>query len=674
MGVLLFSYLCIRISIKWVSKSGNMFKPFKYFFISLFFIPLFIKGGTIDSLKRVLKDENKLAHPDKGLVKASIYLSDYYTRISFDTAKYYAALSRTLAKKLGNPTGIAMANNITGMNYTSVGYYDSAVPYLNQALENFKTIKDTTGIVFVQNNLAVVKMHLGKYADALKYYQQNLAFAESKKDYENMLLACNNMGITYHDWKKYDRALFYYKKALGILNTINEEERKGSVYNNIGEVYQKMGKIDSAQFYFEKSYLINKKYNKQHSLLITITSMGDINFQKGNYREAYKRYKDALVISKRIPDDLNTSLITIKIGKVLNKLNKYSLAKSYLLDGLKLSEQLGIKNNILEAYKGLIENGHLTKDPNLIYTYHQKYMALNDSLFNDKNMKAINEMEAKFKTAQKEREIAILTADKKAKELEIQMQRNQKYFIIIAVLLLLFVAYLLFNRYRIKQLKIKTTLEKARISIEQRLLRSQMNPHFIFNSLNSIGSFIGTKNISEAQSYLTKFAKLMRLILENSRKPDIPLEDEIQALQLNLELEKLRFENRFDFELKVDEDIDTENTYISPMLIQPFIENAIKHGFKNKKDKGFIKLSFTKSGNLLICEIEDNGIGREKAEQLKQQAGIKHNSLGTQVTSERFEDLKTIHPEAGFTIIDLKNDAGNPAGTKVIVKIPFEEE
>jgi GTPase SAR1 family protein len=142
--------------------------------------PLCLQADKTDSLKRLLVDKNRLSHPDKSLIKASIVLSDYYTRISFDTAKYYADLSLVLAKKLGNRTGIAMAYNITGMNYTSVGYYDSALPYLDSARSTFVTIKDTTGMVFVQNNLAVVKMHLGDYAGALSYYQQNLVFAENK--------------------------------------------------------------------------------------------------------------------------------------------------------------------------------------------------------------------------------------------------------------------------------------------------------------------------------------------------------------------------------------------------------------------------------------------------------------------------------------------------------------
>ncbi len=643
------------------------------FFIFLLFFFKMADAG-VDSLKAVVCNKYNFEHPDKRIIKAAIVLTDYYSRVSFDTAKRYAAIARRLAAKLGNKKGIAMAYNITAMPYSETGYYDSAVPYLDSALKIFKSIADTTGIIFVRNNLAVVQMRLGNYSEALANYQQNLTFAERKDDYENMLLAYNNMGISYFDWKKYNQALESYQHALLILDKKGEEERKGSVYNNIGEVYRKLGNSEEAQKYFEKSYQINTKYGKQHSILISISNMGDVYFDKKEYRKALENYKKALKISKKIPDGLNVSLMSIKIGQTLNTLGYFNKAENYLLKGLQMAQKLQVKNNLLEAYKGLIENARLKKKSEALYIWSQKYMTLNASLFNDKSMKAVNELETKFKTAQKEREIAILTADKKAKELELQVQRNQKYFLAIAILFILFVVYLLFNRYRMKELKEKATLEKAKISIEQRLLRSQMNPHFIFNSLNSINSFIGTNNIKEAQLYLTKFARLMRLILENSRKASIALEDEIQALQLNLDLEKLRFENRFDFEIQLAGNISAKDTYISPMLIQPFIENSIKHGFKNKKDKGWIRISFQKNGQLLVCVVQDNGVGCEQSEKLKNKKGIVHNSLGTQVTNERFSALKDKDENAGFEIIDLKDEAGNVAGTKVIIKIPYEEE
>ena len=207
------------------------------------------------------------------------------------------------------------------------------------------------------------------------------------------------------------------------------------------------------------------------------------------------------------------------------------------------------------------------------------------------------------------------------------------------------------------------------------MLRSQMNPHFIFNSLNSINSFIGDNNTAEAQLYLTKFARLMRLILENSRKTMVSLEDEVSALRLNLELEQLRFEGNFDFEINISETLDSEDVYLSPMLIQPFVENSIKHGLRKNEQGGLISLNFTPKDGLLFCEIVDNGIGREAAANVGLRKDASHVSLGTQVTNERLEMLKNDSgKDAGFEIIDLFDDEQKAIGTKVIIRIPYEED
>ncbi len=225
----------------------------------------------------------------------------------------------------------------------------------------------------------------------------------------------------------------------------------------------------------------------------------------------------------------------------------------------------------------------------------------------------------------------------------------------------------------LKKEKENTEIERARLEIEKRLLRSQMNPHFIFNSLNSINSFIGENNSFEAQDYLTKFARLMRLILENSRKTSVVLEDEIMALEINLQLEKLRFDNRFDYVINVGKNIEVDDTYIPPMLIQPFVENAIKHGIKGREGKGMITLSFEIEKDLLICVVEDNGVGREISQSEK--TFDSHISLGTQVTMERMEILKHHHNnDIGINIIDLKDENKIGVGTRVVIKLPFEQE
>ncbi len=219
----------------------------------------------------------------------------------------------------------------------------------------------------------------------------------------------------------------------------------------------------------------------------------------------------------------------------------------------------------------------------------------------------------------------------------------------------------------------RTELEKENLETEQRLLRSQMNPHFIFNSMNSIQSYISGNDSFTAMTYLSKFAQLMRNILENSRKSLIVLSDEIDTLELYMELERTRFKKKFDFKITIEPELPVETIYIPPMLIQPFVENSIKHGLRNKQESGLLEIEFGQNRNFITCVIKDNGIGREKAMELNMGANKPHQSLGMQVTQERLEILsKEKGVNINFEITDLKDKNGGAAGMQVVINIPFE--
>ncbi len=641
--------------------------------LMVFAIGSFAQKTFVDSLKVVVQNALVISNPAKSDIKAAIILVDYFSKVSFDTAKYYGFIAYDLSKTVGNDTGVAVSLNSIGMLYQICGYFDSAFPYLDSSKAIYVSLGDNKGLAFVRNNMAVAMMRKGNYAEALKYYHENLVYADSLNDLENLILSYNNIGITYFDWKKYEQALENYHLALGVLNELGEEERIGPVYNNIGEAYFDMGELDTALVYFNKALEVNLKYGKKRSILISMSNIGNINLADKNYQDALSTYTEALSISESIPDNVHTAILNIRLGILYNALENYNKAIPFLKKGLNMSLKDEMFNSVLDAYTGLIEYARGIKDAQMVYDYGNLYISLKDSLFNESSLSKISELETKFKTVEKEKEIVILKSDQQMKEIEIQLQKNLKYSLVILLLILLFTSFLLFNRYKLKKEKEKSEIEKARIKIEQRLLRSQMNPHFIFNSLNSINSFISENNSKEAQTYLSKFARLMRLILENSRKTTVALIDEIQALQLNLELEQLRFDGRFNFSIEVDSNIDQEGVYIPPMLIQPAIENAIKHGVKGMEGKGLITLSITADGDMLKCIVEDNGVGREIT--MKNKDDNDHVSLGTQVTMERLAILRQErNMRSGMEIIDLKNEEGIGAGTKVILIIPFEED
>ena len=218
----------------------------------------------------------------------------------------------------------------------------------------------------------------------------------------------------------------------------------------------------------------------------------------------------------------------------------------------------------------------------------------------------------------------------------------------------------------------KMAVEQQAISNELRALRSQMNPHFIFNSLNSIKSFTLNNDAESANFYLTKFSKLIRQVLDNSRNEKIPLKNEIETLTLYMDMEKLRVGDKFDYEINVNEDAEIEFIEIPPMLIQPYIENAIWHGLMPKETKGKVKINILQEEKYLKISIEDNGIGREKAAKLQSMEGNTHKSFGMKITNERLDILKQLNNiDAKVLIEDLKDNDGNASGTKVILAIPI---
>lgn len=290
-------------------------------------------------------------------------------------------------------------------------------------------------------------------------------------------------------------------------------------------------------------------------------------------------------------------------------------------------------------------------------------------------------MQVRYETENKENQIKILTQKGEIDRLEISRQsqqlteqRNIIISTIVFVLLVATILYLIFIRFRLKQLAEKEKAERKSLETEGRLLRTQMNPHFLFNSLNSIQSYISEADTFMAETYLSKFALLVRSILEHSRKNLVNLSDDLKALKLYLEIEQLRFKDKFDFHVETPEELFENEYFIPPMLIQPFAENAIIHGLRHKEEKGNLLIRVEKDNGLIVCTVEDDGIGRLRSMELNRHKAEK-SSLGMQVTRERLEVLKQqINKKADVQINDLNDKTGNSTGTRVTLWIPYEQD
>ncbi len=250
------------------------------------------------------------------------------------------------------------------------------------------------------------------------------------------------------------------------------------------------------------------------------------------------------------------------------------------------------------------------------------------------------------------------------------------WFWCLAIVLLAGLAYLVY-KWRINQVRkeerLRADYERQLANVEMSALRAQMNPHFIFNSLNSIEYYIISNEPEKASDYLNRFSRLIRLILQNSKSNIVSLKDDLEALKLYIEMESLRFDNLFDYEVKTEKGLNLEKINVPPMLLQPYVENAIWHGLMQKKnEKGKLDLTIRQSNGHLVCLIEDNGIGREAAQQLKSKTATRRKSYGMKITSDRLSMLnKLAGAKASVQVFDLKSENGEAAGTRVELVIPL---
>jgi len=355
----------------------------------------------------------------------------------------------------------------------------------------------------------------------------------------------------------------------------------------------------------------------------------------------------------------------------------------YARQGLFLGLQTRSFQIMRDAYKLLYLVYDNRGQADSAYHYYRSYIQTKESLTD-------NQTKGRFAANGYEQKIELLNNEKLISQQKLKIQDQQlknesvlRNILIAFVFVVLLVSLLLLRNALLKRRNEKLTSENIQrelqhktIEMEMQALRAQMNPHFIFNCLNSINRFIMKNESQAASDYLTQFSRLIRLVLTNSKKAWIPLEDEMDMLRLYLDMEKLRFKDAFHYELYYASGVDPACLFIPPLLLQPFVENAIWHGLMHKKENGLVTISFTVENNILHCSVIDNGIGRSAAANAGSKSSQAHKSMGIQITRER---LALINGELNtdkvvFNIEDLTDNKGQAAGTKVNLSIKFQQE
>jgi tetratricopeptide (TPR) repeat protein len=593
----------------------------------------------------------------------------------------------TQFEKTPNQEGMDMVLNSLFHTALVETRFDEAMDYGEKYHSIALRENDQNKIFISLTNMFSLYQQTGNYEKSFDYAQQlyDIAVQAGSKRW----LASSLWGLAelYRSIEDYPSALNYYQRVREISDPEVKEDRMhidaGFQYEmQFAEVFSLTNHFDSALQYYRLYKPSNKAFNRFY-----LTSMGEYHYLKGNYEQALQNFQLALP-EHRQQNDVNEGMRTLlDIALSLLVLDNPAAALKYARQGLDIALQNRVKQYIRNGYKILSDAyGRLQQTDSSNY-YFRKYTIVKDDVLNDQT-------KGKFAAYKYEQRISMISKEKEIQSIQLQKQTLMKNILIGGIALLLLFAFIFSrnillkrrsearrrelaeNELRIQKLeseKSMAELMQQRAELEMKALRAQMNPHFIFNCLNSINRFIIRNDAEQAADYLTKFAKLIRIVLEKSGKSFIPLKEELDSLKLYMDLETLRFEKPFDYEINCF-NMDTESVLVPSLIIQPFVENAIWHGLHpNVGCHGIIKINLKQENGILLCEISDNGVGMASPAELSGNDRNGKKSLGIELTKNRLRLADPLHKESlGITIQHLTDETGKNKGTSVHIKIPVK--
>lgn len=580
--------------------------------------------------------------------------------------RYFANLS----KEYNYLVGRAYALNQLGMKYRNISQYEKAVTLHEQALAASEEANNTDFRILSLNMLGVVYRRTDAIKTALDYNQKALELAEQVENPSNHIkrsinVALNGIGNLYQTLEQYDLAILQFRRALKLEEELGNKLGLAINHQNIGHCLEEKGDLEGALENYRKSLAYNEEIDSDIGRLICKNSLAQIYLKQDMPYLALVLLEPLQEESKRIGDFSITSLVFINTGWAQTKLGNYMEAENFIKEGLQMAQNRNIPSNILYAYEKMSELQNTKGDFKKAYEYYKKADKYDKQISSATNLRYMNDIIVKYENDKKNNQIAVL-----AKENEIvrlRLKKNQTTLLVSALIvgLILSILYILYRQYQSKN-------EKRVLTLEQQMLRSQMNPHFLFNSLNSIKLYIINNEQKNAVHYLNKFSKLVRKILEASSQKEIPLSEELGTMELYMNIENIRFSNEIDFKIEVEKDINIDNIKIPSLTLQPFLENSLWHGLSPKDGEKKIQINVKhKDRGHVTIEIVDNGVGRTMAEVNKENRVLKRKSLGIRITKERLANFaKDYQNKFDVDILDLFDENGDPNGTKVVLDIP----
>jgi tetratricopeptide (TPR) repeat protein len=621
---------------------------------------------------------NKL-NSDEVQFKIYRHLGYYHSSMQeIETADFYLNLSIKLARKVKDNKKLSEAYAFLSKNFMVANQKDSALYYSNMAIKTARRIKDKSVLSQAFNTQAEVYSFFGQIELSVAKNLISLQMAEEAHNVYLLAKYTREIGQSQKLIANLDDAEYYFRRSLGYARQIHDKRQMALAHTNLASVQLERDEFSSAIKNANLSIKYLTDLNDLNGLGETHNILGMVYKEQKVYNLASSNFNQALVYYESTSNKEKIAGVYHNVGTVFKEQGKYKNSLNYLNRSIEIREQYGAQNQIYHTYRTIADVYKDINNTEKSLEYMELYLNYLDSNTTLQAATKIAELSESYRSEQRERLInsqadsiqrqqqeRTLTATKLENS---QLRNNFQMYIIVAFLIIIVLAGIIIF-YRWNQTKIKQQQREAEMS--QTLLRTQMNPHFVFNAMSVIQSYIYDHDTVNSSKFLVNFSRLMRLILENSPKEHISINTEIEILQKYLEMQKLRFEDRFEFDIIAEEILFEESAIIPPMITQPFIENAIEHGQLHTIQGGFIKVKFSKENEMLVISIIDNGIGRKGSKANKKSSA--HKSMAMDITSQRIENLNKKYKTGGSLLVNDYNEELE-TGTKVLISLPYAIE
>lgn len=565
-------------------------------------------------------------------------------------------------KRHDNSIGIAKCSNILGVLKRDQASYAEAIELHESALNLAGS--DTIVRIYSLNNLGVVYRRMDKPRLALDYHMEALELAEEYRGnpitaLRSKSVALNSIGNINLTLNQAQKALEVFRQTLVIERRLNNGLGLAINYQNIGYAHNALGRPDSALFYYKKSLQENELVNSYVGQSICHNSIGELLLRQKEANRALLAFREAMLFSEKTNDKYYIAQSHANLGKAYLALNAFDSAYSQLNIYMNMAADVNSGYLVQNSYNLMSEYYEKTNQYSKALEYYKIAVQYNDSILNEKNARYLNEIQVLYDSRKQQQQIELLTVENQVK--------TQQNYISLFVVVLLFLIGLVIN------ISLKRKADARNSELESRLFRSLMNPHFIFNALGSIQSFLYKNEPDKAANYLGHFSKLARSILQNSNKDLITLEEELQALRYYLEIEQMRQDFGFTYEIIKPEELEVDFIYVPPTIIQPFVENSIMHGINcMKAGTGHIKIELKQLDKYLRIVIIDNGKGINSS--ATEESSSDHKSMGLNIFKERSRIIQKKYKKTViFEINDLEEIDPGQTGTIVTIEFPLIE-